>query len=226
MSDYIPSNRNSLRKIYSINRVVPDLRTLGSGEVIDANRQSIHRDFYVTEQRTQFQVSSSVVYGIYEDDYIHLNHETTKSIIFSQTFPVPPIVVLSLEDNTGLENIVPFLSSLNVLGATVNVSSEYSGSIRYRAIYSATYPATVFDNPNNPSTILNITATSVDLTNSTLFTASYPSVGHVPIQSFLTLYGLNDQGNVNISSESVGEFINSGHLSSEVTGQLYFLGIG
>lgn len=226
MSDYIPSNRNSLRKIYSINRVVPRLITLGSGETIDANRQSIHRDFYVIEQRTQFEISSSVVYGIYEDDYIHLNHETTKSIIFSQTFPVPPIVVLSLEDNTGLENIIPFLSSLNALGATVNVSSEYSGSIRYRAIYSPTYPATVLDQPNNPSTALTITATSVSLVNSTSFTASYSSVGHIPVQSFFTLYGLNGQGNVSISSGTIGEFTNSGSFSSEITGQLYFLGIG
>ena len=114
---------------------------------------------------------------------------------------------------------------MNSLGAVINVSSEYSGSIRYRAIYSETYPATVFDQPNNPSTTLMVTATSVSLLSSSIYSASYSSVGHVPSQSFLTLYGLSDQANVAIFSGSIGEIINSGSFSSTVTGQLYFLGI-
>lgn len=204
------------------------MSTLSNGQVLDLNRFEIHRDLFVITTRIAGKPEgSSYPIGTYEDDIVVFSNESTKTVTFSQTFSQAPIVVINLEDNSGFENVVAYLTAVSSTQISIGLSANYSGNVRYRAVYAAQYPALVYDMPNSPGVSLLCTATKVDLINTNIFSASFESLGVVPTNSFYTAFDYqgNQDVDVFISSSSVGETSGSGDLSAPISNRINFVGL-
>lgn len=220
-------NSPNQRKLYSTFRSAPVIITNDAGQVLDANRFQVHRDFFLITTKLGV-VPSTFPVGIYEDDYVYFDGQSSKTLAFSQTFAEVPIVVLSLEDGTNQDNIIAYLTSISTTHATIGLSANYSGSVRYRAVYSEVYPCMVYDNPNNPGLSFMCTATKVDVTSSAMFTASYEPLGTAISSSFYTAYDYqnNSQVDVFLLTGSVGVSSGSGDLSAPINNRINFLALG
>lgn len=227
MSILTTTNRASNRKLYPNGRSAPVIQTLSNGETVDINRFQIHRDMFVITTRVAGKPELSYPLGVYEDDYVSFSNQTSKTIFFSQSFPDVPIVVVTLEDNSGFENVVAYLSALSSTQVTIGLSANYSGNVRYRAVYATEYPALVYDQPNNPSVSLLCTATKVDLVAANSFTVNFASLGTIPANSFYTVLDLQNNQDVDvfISSGSVDATTGTGDLSAPITNRIHFIGL-
>lgn len=231
MSVLKTSSRGTSRRLYPAGRSAPVVSTLFDGQEVDTNRFQIHRDFFVITTRIAGtpEILPEIFYplGEYEDDNTYFNNQSSKTVFFSQVFTAAPIVVVNLEGTTGLENLVASLVTIATNKVTIELSANYTGNVRYRAINASGYPARVFDNPNNPTIQLLCTATQVSVVAANTFTASFNSLGSLPTNSFYTAYDLlgTQDTNVFLLTGSVGETLGSGDLSAAMTNRINFLAL-
>jgi hypothetical protein len=236
MSADYSSGRNKRRKTYGYERTTPDVVNVVIDNVtrsFDKNTVVIHRDFFLIRDvfSSSFTSGSTpVVYAEYDEDYISFNNTTVNSRSFNITFTGTPYVTLVVEPPSGSNggNIITFLDSHSTTQLTVGVSAPYSGNVRYRAIYSATWPAFVQRNVLEPTLYYTASAGFVDLTYQTGFTASYTSVGSVPSYVFISTYDNNNNNQADVAfvlTSSYSTTAVSGNVSAPMTDRIYYMAI-
>ena len=215
------ANRATYRKFYQFGRVPPVLVTVGTATV-DANRFQVHRDYYLIPVG-EGDLGDPYAVGIYEDDFIWFNHESSKTVTFSQTFTEAPVVVVEVDATNPLGNIASFILKVTSATLQVGLSSEFSGSVRYRAIQASSYPARIYSG----SVSFFGTATTVDVVASGVFSSSFAHMGGVPSSSFYSVYNYAGTGDMDVSfiSSSTGSSTGAGDLSAPITNRVNFLGL-
>lgn len=229
----LPGGKSQARKIYGYIRVPKQEVTIVINNVtrsFDAQSMAYHRDFFhvinsALQSTTDFPVG---VIGEYDEDLIPFNWESSNSSSFNITFTGLPVVVLDVIPNEELENVNVFLISNTNANLTVGVSAPFSGSIRYRAIYSNNYPVTVQRTVLSSSFSYTATAGYIDLAGVNFFTASYTSLGSPPTSVFFTPYDINSNNDANVAlvnSGSYGLTSTNADISSAIVNRINFLAV-
>lgn len=214
-------NKGLYRKVYyGVNRQ-PAIVASSSIGFYNANEFIKHYDFFRIPTLGIGAEESAVVFAEYEERLVSFNWEVSKSITFTTPFSSEPIVIVSTEEND-YSNISLFVTGTSQTGFEVQLSAEFSGSIRYRAIYWASYPVLVERSPLSASSYYSASAGFEQLTNNSEFVASYNSLGSVPVNVFFT--PTNEMVSL-VSSSSFGLTATSGSLSAPVNGAINFLAV-
>jgi hypothetical protein len=109
---------------------------------IDLTKITRSRNAYRVEKSTPSDFVIDFEIGEYEEGLVSFNNESSASFSFATTFSGNPRMVLSSEsDVSGTFNV--FCLSAISDSFQVGVSTVLSGQIRYRAVYSNTYPCRV-----------------------------------------------------------------------------------
>ena len=116
----------------------------------------------------------------------------SRTVFFSTPFTDKPIVVISeLSSANSLQNVNAFLAvAVNQNEFTVKFSSEFQGSIVYRAVYEPA-PETlrvVERKPRYPNAFTRFTATSVALINNSSVDITFNDFGDDTAENFVTFY--------------------------------------
>lgn len=165
LSRTIGRNPNLFRKTYGFIRRKPDTYTfvdVGSGTTRSFDFQKIvrDRDFFVVDNGGSLFVAATPItsspeppptssLGEYDEGIVSFNFTDNEYQAFNFTFSSTPYVVFSIAepadqpDIEGWENIIAYGLSVSTTGFDIGTSAPYAGNIRYRAVYSATYPVVV-----------------------------------------------------------------------------------
>lgn len=154
IDDKYGKNRNLWRKVYPAGvRRPPDIREVvteqGVTYSLDLSKTIRHRDYFEVinfQSGTVIQPPVPPEFGEYDEGLIHFNNESMKVFNYNFTFSSPPVVVFTIEDAApGIElqdsnNFAYAGQTLSPSNGVLFLSTEYSGTMRYRAVYSPVYP--------------------------------------------------------------------------------------
>jgi hypothetical protein len=194
-------SKSRLRRTYGYERYEPRPETIvyndGTTRLIDLTKFSIDRQYYLLAGPIQFNSSSSsstLPFGEYEEfTYAFSSFATGSSISFLTPFTVKPILTVEINDSTNnLQNVSFFLKNVSETSFNIEFSSQFSGSIKYRAIYSSTYPAIVERTPDMPLNYFTASAGTSLINNESSKTITYAALPEAPTSLF---YSLEDTGN-------------------------------
>ena len=199
MSSYL--NKSRTKKVYGYERYQPKyiqvaIDEFGTIETLEISKLKIDRQFYLFPGKKEYSTSPTASYflGEYQENIFAISSFTTQSnVTFATPFSSKPIVTIEmLTSSNNLYNINNFVKNVTVNGFDVCFSSEFSGSLQYRAIYAANYPIMAERLPLLPSSYYTASAGTVALNNSASATITYASLLTTPTNVFLEI---EDSGN-------------------------------
>jgi len=214
-------NKKRYKKSYNYERYEPKYETVKFSDesilIIDKTRFSIDRQYYLTPAPIySLSGSNSAEYpiGEYEEyTYSFSSFTTGSTISFLTSFTNKPIVCIEiLSSSNGLQNVSHFVKNINTTGFGIEFSSEFSGSIKYRAIFSSTYPAIVERTPDLPASFYTASAGTFYVDNSSNANITYSALPTTPTNIFispedvgnnLSQVNLEVSGSVNVSSSTI-----------------------
>lgn len=234
------NNRNQWRKSYPIGlpKRPPNLVSLSKlgidnviyNSVIDLNKIIRHRDPY----RIFGDIGGTTDVGEYDEGLISFNGETFKAFNYNFTFSSNPVVVYSIGAGTDstTENINIYGMSRSTTGGVVALSAPFTGTIRYRAAYSATYPRYFMGVGASIAPTAGAFKASVDTVipdNLSYVTASWDALAGMPTAVYASPYDdfANYDANVSLTAKT-GTETSSGivyEISAPVSSSIYVLAI-
>jgi hypothetical protein len=224
-------NRNVWRKVYGYSRQKPKIVTFvdtasSKSLTVDLNTYYKHRDYFIVDKVILPITSSTpiVVLAEYDEGLINFNNETQKIGNFNFTFSNIPFVVLTIEpsgDNT--DNINLFgTGSPTTNYFTASLSAPFSGSIRYRAVYSSTYPTQVTSSYSGSA--FYVYGGEINASNAVDYTASYSIPGGT-LEYRATSFdvNLNNTADVSLINTNLSNTESDNTISAPFTNKIYFI---
>lgn len=226
-------NRNLWRRVYGRTRQKPRVVQFfdsGSQKTIstDLTKTFRHRDYFniqgINRKISLFDLPSiSSSLAEYEEGLVAFNNESSKTASFSTSFTNAPYVVYTVEpagnnsDNVNVFGIsVPTLTQM-----FIGLSAPFSGNVRYRAVYSPSYPIAA-SSPYTGS--MQIYAGEVDITNATSYTASFSlPTGTLEFRASFHDSLSNSETNIQLINESLSTTQATNELTAESSGKIHFL---
>lgn len=220
-------SRGSFRKVYGPTRQPPQLHSFvedGQLKTVDANKFHVNRELYLITDKLGIGASQLGEGAVYEEDTISFTNESFKNVEFLQAFTAAPIVVLTIDSGDD-SNIMTHLTFVDIAEMGVGLSAPFTGVIRYRAIYSPSYPVFVINYPHAPSTVLKVNAGGIDVVNQSSFTTSFPAMSSLPASLYCTPVDVNNSGDVDVAVTDTSFTLTGieGSLSSPITNRINFL---
>jgi hypothetical protein len=214
----IGRNPNLFRKTYGFIRRKPDVYTfvdVGSGATRSFDFQKIvrDRDFFVVDNGGGLFVSvtsstpptgstpTGSIYGEYDEGIVAFNFTDTETQLFNFTFSSTPYVVFSIAepadepDIEGWENIIAYGLSVSTTGFDIGTSAPYAGNIRYRAVYSDTYPVVVTSSFTGSAFMVSANAVTV---SGTEFDISYSELTSSFSRVLFTTFDTLGNGDIDV----------------------------
>ncbi len=208
-------DRNLYRKVVSYNRPVPknfstfDLLTL-ENKTFNMNVWERDRDYFkIVRNSTWLEYA----FGEYEENLMYVDNDIVKSNYYITPFSGIPIVTVALEGST--ENIVVYCKSTAIDSLTIGTSADYTGWVRYRAIYAPSYPTQFLSG----GVLITATAASLPIAKTIQFTGSYGSFGTIPSGYYYSTFGAVDS-DVYVEASSVTNSSICADISEETTDNL------
>jgi hypothetical protein len=213
------SNKGLYKKAYyGFNRQPPVVVSSSLG-LYNANEFIKHYSYYRIP--TLGVDSPAIIFGEYEERLIAFVWEESMVITFETPFSSQPIVVVQPEEND-YSNVAHFVSDISETGFTVQLSSGFSGSLRYRAVYWESYPVLVERSPLSSSFYYSASAGNTEVESTSEFISMYSSLGNLPTEIFFSPVGnmvsLVDSGSFGLTGTS-------GSLSTPISGSINFLAV-
>lgn len=219
-------NRNLWRKSTTYGRYKPKIVSFVDGvtqENYDLNLNKVIRT------RNPYQINPGpeeipeIPFGEYEEGFVYFDNENIVTLAFMQPFSGTPVIVFDLGiGSDGYVNVANAINSPS--GSHVFTSADFSGSVRYRAIYSSTYPCYVSSSFSASflATAGTMYETGITSFSNTFQTNTYTPAGEVRASAtksemtseirnnvgIANLYAVNNWGNGSITvnvSAPVGE---------------------
>ena len=220
-------NRNNYRKVYGYTRQPPQPFTFvenGEQKSVDANKFNVTREFYRISEKIGTTVGHLDENAFYEEDTIAFFSSTTKTLAFLREFPGTPIVVVSVEPG-GDNNVNAYVASVSPSAFSIGVSDVFTGTVRYRAVYSPSYPVYVQNYPHAPTTIIRVSAGTIDLTDQSYFSGSFPVMAGLPRAAYYSSYDINSNSDANVAVTVTPVTLNTfaGSVSAPITNRVNFL---
>lgn len=173
-------DRNRWRRVYGLQRRRPknlSIEDPEENETVTFDLQRTQKNYNPYIRKKKFPVRPFVI-GEYIEGTIAFNNEDTKTHTFSESFTNAPIVVLTVEPaNDNSDNIIPFLTNVTKNDINIGLSAPFDGDIRFRAVYSDSYPTIVSSSISGSFTV-SATRASVPK-NATTFTGSYSELASI-----------------------------------------------
>lgn len=187
-----------------------------------------HRDYFKT-----FGPEATVSVGEYDEGLVHFNNESSRDFLFNVTFSSTPYIVFSMEQEAAAvqntENINIFGISLARSGANVGLSAPFSGTIRYRAIFSEEYPSYFYGKAGSimPTTgWFYANAGKQNLGYQSETTSSWTDLGSTPSVFATTMdENGNFQSNISITFVSVSTTSSIFEFSSPANSAIHYLAV-
>lgn len=230
MADNFSRARGRYRRIVSYDKAPRQefiLVDQGVSRSFDRNSLYVHRDFFYVPVPAS-NINVDVVYALYDEDYVVFTGQDQLSKTFNITFPSTPHVALEIEATpSGTENIVAYLMSATTGSITVGLSAEFIGNIRYRAVYSPTYPAFVRRSLLQPALFYSVSIGSYTMNGATSLTASFAPFGGSPTSIWATTVNSLDSNNTNVWIEQGTYSLNElpVELSDGFSGDITFMAV-
>jgi hypothetical protein len=225
-------NQNRFKKTYGYKRAIPVYATVtidDAGTTIEINRNQIKvdRQFYLLPEAIDAAFTGFQTGEYEEDDFVVTASVDSVTITFATPFTSTPIVVASPNTSSNnLHNINLFVDSVSTTQAILKFSANFSGSLRYRAIYASSYPARVQRTPLFPGSYYDAAAGTILTSNESSTTVTYPNIGGSPTDAFLTAqdYNNNETAQVNVElASSLGLTSTTVSISSPLSNQINFI---
>lgn len=152
---------------------------------LDLTKVTRFRSPYLIPKGYHYIQPLSFVTGEYQEGIIAVNGSDYEYFEFSSSFTGTPSVVLTLENisTSGSSNV--FAIGVNSSSFSYALSAEFYGQIRYRAIYSPSYPALVSSSYSS-SFVACGGMISTDDSNPSVFGASFNTGFEAPIKETRT----------------------------------------
>lgn len=196
---YGGNSRNLWRKVYGYQNNRPqaaEVVNLDSSTTssLDLNKMLRHRDFFIIKGIIGSNIDNSIApippptgSGDWEyyEDLIFLNGGTDDSVSFPFAFSGVPTVTITPESASLWGNNVQIIGLVkDPFGFEFTISSGYSGSLRYRALYVPTSDFAIVTSSYTAS----ITASrgSTNIQNLSAYTASFPDLLGTPTLFYQT----------------------------------------
>lgn len=199
-------SRGLWRKVYgySVNKpqVVSFVDTTTETTMsVDLNRIIRHRDYFYIDGITQGRTGSNPepIFHLaeYDEGLIFVTGSDLGTGSFNFVFSQTPIVVLTPEsDPINGENVQVYGLSLNTASFTFGLSAPFYGNIRYRAIYSSSYPAYA---TSSYTASITASAGSTNPGGATFYTASFAALPGVPFKFYNTAWDLSSNRDVDVA---------------------------
>lgn len=223
--------RNLWRKVYGYRNHKPNETSIVDADTsvtysIDRSKTVRHRDYYIINGYVgaTIEIPGPIILAEYDEGLIAVNG-TDSGIqgFFNFAFSSLPYVVLTVESaSINGENVQIYGSTFDTLGFIFGLSAPFSGTVRYRAIYSPTYPAYV---TSSYTASITASAGNAVVTGQHSYTASYDALPGTPFRFLQTSW--NDSGDlgndVAFSTQTTGSSTATVELSSELSSDINFI---
>jgi hypothetical protein len=222
-------NSPNQRKLYSTQRVAPSIITNESGQVLDANRFQVHRDYFLITRKLGVPLDVNLYpIGLFEDVVVNFNNQSEKTVTLYNTYPFVPIIVLELTDPFSNQFVTCYVKDASTTQVTIGTSANFTGTIRYYAIYSAVYPCQVQDVPSSPGTTYVCCAGSALIGNTSNYSVSFSTLPVTAIKSLYSTYDSQGSGTANVffSTANIYPTMLSGEVSAPLNNSINFLTLG
>lgn len=222
---------NKWRRVYGRTRRKPHIvEYVDSGSQatvrVDLNKTYRHRDYFniegINRPRAFWQLPTGSA-ALYEEGLITFAGETEMTVPFVGTFPSPPIVVYTVETvGDDSENINVFGTAVPTADDMfVGLSAPFTGDIRYRAAYAATYPKTATSAYTGS---MDIEAGAIDITDATEYTASYSlTAGTIEFRATFHDSLANSESNTGLLNDAYDETESTNSLTAPSSGKIHFI---
>lgn len=225
-------NRNSWRRVYPRARRKPVVETFIEALTAvtfsyDLNKTYRHRDFFIIKSPTSGSFGTPIVLAEYDEGLINFENTDFQIQGFTSCFSnIPDAVVLTVEPVSDFSNnIIPYGISFTSCSMSIGLSAKFSGSIRYRAIYSSTgYPAFATSSFAPSSGVFTVIAGHVTASNTDNFTVPHDFGGPSPNAVRMTTW--DDFVNYDVDvyiGKSVGVTGSDVNLSAPIDNILYYI---
>lgn len=229
--------KNLWRKVYGYRNHKPSETTIvetdtGVTYSLDLNKTIRHRDYFIIDGYVGASVTiptptSSIILAEYDEGLFELTEESSYSqVYFNFTFSSTPIVVLTVESaSKNGENLQVYGKFVQTNQFVFETSAPLSGTIRYRAIYSPTYPA--YATSSYTSSITASAGTSNGAGNS-YYTASYSALPGSPFKFLQTGWdnsapALTLGQNIWFTTETSSSTAATVNFSSQMNADIHFI---
>lgn len=226
-------NRNLWRKLYPIgaprrspNEIIFVDPNTSITHSYDLQKVIRHRDYFKVIQYGA--PADEIVFGEYDEGLIHFNNEESVSFNFNFIFSNVPYVVFSMEQSSpsgsNLENVNIFGLYKSVSGGIVGLSAPFSGTVRYRAAWSSTFPAN-FTSPYTASIFAS--AGTIGVNHNVFYTASYATLANIPSEFRNSPFNLSSSGQPDVYlTPDIASYTNSSvnvDISAPYSGNVDFI---
>ncbi len=170
--------------------------------------------------------NDSVTYGEYDEGIVSyvMTDSVYKDFNFGITFTNNPIVVLTIDQNeTNTTNVIPYGITFSTTGAYVGISAPFSGNLRYRAIYNATYPTQVIS-AFTGSIIVASAGTITVSSNSVSYSTTFDALSSIPTEIYQTAWDTTDNSSdVYLSGTNVTISTLEASISAPYSKDIHFI---
>lgn len=204
---------------------------VSSSVTIDLQSTVRHRDFFKT-----FGKEGAIVIGEYDEGLIHFNNEDVVSFNFNITFSSSPYLVFNVEQEAAAVqntyNLNVYGVSVTTTNGVVGLSAPFSGTIRYRAAYSDTFPAYFYGKSGSVTPTSGwfvASAKRLVPDNQSYLSASWDSLLSPLPSVFQTPFDDNSNFDANVAVQpQIGTLTNAGvvaELSALMSSSIYVLAV-
>lgn len=222
--------RGLWRKVYgySVNKpvVVSFVDTTTSTTMsLDLNKTFRHRDYFIIEGiaggvATEVPPPPSDL-AEYDEGLVFLTGQDSGTGNFNFTFSSNPIVVLTPDPALEWgENVNIYGFTRSTTGFTFGTSAPYSGAIRYRAIYSSTYPALC---TSSFTASITASAGTATLTDNYAYTASFAALPGSPFKFLQTAWDSGTLHDVSFQTQVYDSDSANVEISAPVSTVVHFI---
>lgn len=226
------ANRNAWRRVYPRARRKPVVETFVETLTAvtfsyDLNKTYRHRDFFLIKNIPSGTYGAEVILAEYDEGLINFNNSDFQIQGFSTCFSqIPDAVVLTVEPaSNNSHNIIPYGLSFTACSMSIGLSANFSGSIRYRAVYSSTgYPAIVTSSFAPGSGAFAVMAGNVTASNTDNFNVPHNFVGPGPSAVRMTTWDMFANYDVDVYiGKTVGVTGSDVQLSAPMNNILFYI---
>lgn len=171
---------------------------------LDLNRTFRHRDFFFIDSIIQ-GITESVPLPVaslaeYDEGVVSMSNTDLGVGYFNFNFTENPIIVLTVDSASQYnENVIIYGLSRNTASFTFGTSAPFDGTIRYRAIYSASYPAYA---TSSFTSSITASAGSTNPGGLSYYTASFAALPDVPFKFLQTAWDLDSNMDVDVDLQA------------------------
>lgn len=163
----------------------------------------------------------------YDEDTVTITGQTTAIVTFNVMFDSRPVLSLIIDTTDDQSNVNVFATSLTNTGFVLNTSAPFTGSVTYRAIYSAAYPVYVRREIASSSAVY-YAAAGYSNPQSSEFLATFDSLGVVPTTVFFGMVDVSGSGTANVAVVQTGSLSQTElpvSLSAHIMNEVHYLAV-